>query len=90
VLVRTGRPLVATRLLAAATQMHEVVYPGSLQEQPANYMEWERSVALARAALGASAFDAAWAEGEALAPEQAIAEAWRHTARSAPLDDPPT
>jgi len=40
-------------------------------------METERNVAAARAMLDPQEFDAAWAEGRAMTPEQAIAYALR-------------
>jgi tetratricopeptide (TPR) repeat protein len=44
----------------------------SLVLAPASRDEYERQVAATRAALGEEAFAAAWSEGEALGPEQAI------------------
>jgi tetratricopeptide (TPR) repeat protein len=43
-----------------------------LPQEPAVHQEHGRQVAAVRAALGEEAFAAAWAEGEALRPEQAI------------------
>jgi hypothetical protein len=40
-----------------------------------NLDQYERDVAAARAALGEAAFDAAWAAGQALTIDQAVAEA---------------
>jgi hypothetical protein len=81
VLARTGQEQEGTRLLAAGTQMHESIYASSLMEQPANYMEWEQSVALARTALSDAAFEAAWAEGKDMTEEDAVACAWRYSAQ---------
>jgi DNA-binding CsgD family transcriptional regulator len=67
-----GRALVATRLLGAAAALAETVgYPLTPTEQA----RCQDAAAGARAALGETSFEAAWAVGEALPPEQAIAEA---------------
>ncbi len=44
---------------------------------PAHRHEWERNMAAVRAQLDEEAFAAAWAEGRAMALEQAIAYALR-------------
>jgi len=70
----TGRPADAARLLGAASALrsgHGMPLPPS--EQADN----ERTVALARRALGDEAFVSAWARGQALSLEQAVAEARR-------------
>jgi DNA-binding CsgD family transcriptional regulator len=78
-LVRTARlaaasrrALVATRLLGAASALAETVgYPLKPTEQARS----QRAAIEARAALGDAGFTAAWAAGEALPVDQAIAEA---------------
>ncbi len=68
------RPDEAARLLGAAFALrsgHGTPVPPS--EQADN----ERAVALARSALGGEAFASAWAWGQVLSPEQAVAEARR-------------
>jgi predicted ATPase/DNA-binding CsgD family transcriptional regulator len=68
----SGRPTAATRLLAAAGAVSETL---SAVARPAERARRERAAAAARAALGDADFEAAWAAGWALAPEQAAAEA---------------
>jgi non-specific serine/threonine protein kinase len=77
-LVRTAglavgrRALVATRLLGAAAALAETVsYPLT----PAEQARRQDTVAGARAALGDAKFEVAWAAGQALPVEQAVAEA---------------
>jgi len=68
----TDRPVEAARLLGAACALracHGTPVPPS--EQADN----ERTVALARRALGDEAFASAWARGQTLSLEQAVAEA---------------
>ena len=43
--------------------------------EPAVYPVYERTVAAARSTLGAEAFTTAWAEGQAMTTEQAVAYA---------------
>jgi hypothetical protein len=63
-----GRPRRAAQLLAAARLIVE-----NQQTHPVDRDDYERDVALARAQLGEEAFTAAWAEGQAMSLEQAIA-----------------
>jgi hypothetical protein len=58
----------------------ETLDSSSLSLSPAERGAYEAAVAAARAALGADAFAAAWAEGRALPLEQAVAEALTTTA----------
>jgi hypothetical protein len=60
------------RLLGAADQLRETI---SRPLQPHERLDYERSVQAARDALGGAGFAAAWAEGRALSPEQAVEEA---------------
>jgi predicted ATPase len=60
------------RLLGAAERLRETIDRGL---QPHERADHARSVQAARAVLGDAAFAAAWAEGRALSPEQAVAEA---------------
>jgi non-specific serine/threonine protein kinase len=64
----------AARLLGAAERLRETI---GRFHQPHEQADYARSVQATRAALGAAAFAAAWAEGRALAPEQAAAEAMK-------------
>jgi tetratricopeptide (TPR) repeat protein len=67
-----GRTQEATRLLAAAETLLRS-YGGSWW--PADQVEFEQNLAALQAALEKAAFDAAWAEGQAMTLEQAIAYA---------------
>jgi DNA-binding response OmpR family regulator len=62
----------AARLWGAAHHLREVL---GCRPAPAARATYERLLGLARAQLGESAFAAAWAAGEALSLEQAVAEA---------------
>jgi predicted ATPase/class 3 adenylate cyclase len=62
----------ATRLMAAATALHDAI---GYQLEPFDQTTAERNLATARAALGTEAFEAAWAAGRTLPLDQAIAEA---------------
>jgi hypothetical protein len=64
-----GQSLRAARLLGAAESMREA---SRALLPPARRTEYEREVAAVRAALGEEAFAAAWAEGRAMSPEQAV------------------
>jgi tetratricopeptide (TPR) repeat protein len=59
----------AARLLAVAEGSRERI---GYQRTPLRRVQYARSVAATRAALGEDAFAAAWAEGQAMAVEQAI------------------
>ena len=62
----------AVRLDAAAQVLREVIGKAI---PPTRRDEYERNLARARAALGEDLFVATWAEGLALSPEQAVADA---------------
>ena len=67
-----GRPRQAARLLAAAAALRGATqYP----LRPAEQVDYDNEVAAVRESLGAEAFEAAWAEGAALSPDQAIVAA---------------
>ena len=83
VAVAHGRPERAARLFGAADGWRAAAGEAVLAHIPRQ--EAER--AAARAALGASAFEAAWAEGRAMPPEEAVEDA---LADSAPAPPPPT
>jgi DNA-binding CsgD family transcriptional regulator len=71
-LVSLGYPARAVRLLGAAEPIRQsLASPLPPSEAPVV----ERAMALARDALGQEAFEAAWSAGQALSPEQALAEA---------------
>ncbi|HEX5963513.1 MAG TPA: tetratricopeptide repeat protein [Gemmatimonadales bacterium] len=67
----------ATCLLSAATALYHSL---GIEQFPDHRGEHEHAVAAARAGLGDEAFTAAWDAGQALLPEQAIAEAQAVTA----------
>jgi hypothetical protein len=67
-----GRPQEAARLLGAAEALLKA--SGSTW-WPADRVEYERNLATLRAALSEAAFAAAWAEGQAMTLERAIAYA---------------
>ena len=66
-----GQPGRAARLLGAAATLHAAA--GTPLWRP-NRADYERTVAATRAALGDDAFAVACAEGQALSPEQAVAD----------------
>ena len=66
-----GQPLRAVRLLAADATINDPIHSHGLPAQA----EWQRIAASARAQLDEAAWEAAWAEGQALTLEQAIAYA---------------
>ena len=66
----------AARLLGAATGQFEAI---GAAMWPADRLEYERTVAAARAALSEEVFAAAWAEGRAMTLDQAIAYALEET-----------
>ncbi|HEX8917344.1 MAG TPA: tetratricopeptide repeat protein, partial [Chloroflexota bacterium] len=66
-----GDPKRAARLLAAAARVLEDT---GAPLAPADRVEFERDVAAARSALGESAYQAAWEEGQALTVEEVVAE----------------
>ena len=72
VAVAQGQPERAARLLGAAEAWFDV--PGHTIDPPER-AEHDGYIAAARAQLGEEAFAAAWAAGQALTLEQAIAEA---------------
>jgi predicted ATPase len=67
-----GRPTQAARLLAAARAL-PARRVGIVDRH--TYARYQTDIATVRGALGDAAFEAAWAEGEALSLEQASAEA---------------
>jgi non-specific serine/threonine protein kinase len=67
-----GRAFVATRLLGAAAALAETAgYP----LRPADRARYQDAAVGARAVLGDANFEAAWAAGQLLSTEQAVAEA---------------
>jgi hypothetical protein len=66
------RPVATARLLGAAATLGATV---DEVPRPAERARCARAAAAARAALGDAAFEAAWAAGRRLTPEQAAAEA---------------
>jgi tetratricopeptide (TPR) repeat protein len=65
----------AARLLGAAEALHGAGTRRNFVGEPANWLEWDRIVAAVQTQLDASTFEAAWAEGQAMPLEQAIAYA---------------
>ncbi len=78
-----GQPVRATRLLGAVERLGESI---GTALAPAEHVEHERCLALARAALGESAFAAAWAAGQAMTWDEAVAYALEQTPNSHPAD----
>ncbi|HEY8598767.1 MAG TPA: hypothetical protein VIL85_10070, partial [Thermomicrobiales bacterium] len=68
-----GQPERAARFFGVAEALRERT--GIAIEVPERRAMYDEHLALARSALGAAAFDAAWAAGRALAPSEAMAEA---------------
>ena len=62
----------AARLWGAAERLRQAI---GCRTAPAARATYERAMAVVRAQLGDDAFAAAWAEGQAMTLEQAIAEA---------------
>jgi non-specific serine/threonine protein kinase len=75
------RPELAARLFGAAQVLREAI---GTPPSPADQARYDRSVAAARAGLGEHAFAAAWVQGRAMAPEQAIAGTLQAMAGTAP------
>jgi hypothetical protein len=67
-----GQPERAARLLGAAVGLLDII---KADLAPADRSDYEASVARVHAQLGTQAFEAAWAHGQALTLEQAIAYA---------------
>jgi predicted ATPase/class 3 adenylate cyclase len=68
-----GAPERAARLFGAAEALRDAM--GMLRSAPVDRADYERDVAAARAQLDETAFSAAWAEGRAMTPDQAVADA---------------
>jgi predicted ATPase/DNA-binding CsgD family transcriptional regulator len=66
-----GAPARAARLWGAAEALGEAASVSMLPAIEARY-DYEEHVAAVRSRLGEEAFDAAWAEGRAMAPEEAV------------------
>src|SRR5207247_1410305 len=78
----------AARLWGAAEALREAV---NIPLPPVERVDYERSVAAARASLGEKAFAAAWTEGHFMLPEQALAAQGRETiSKTLPADQPST
>lgn len=73
-LAAEGRPEVAVRLFAAA---HALRFPQGYARSQAEQVRHEQHFALAREGLGDKTFATAWAEGEALSVDEAVAYASR-------------
>ena len=74
-----GQPAWAARLWGAAAARRVAL---STPLPPIEHAHYERTVAAAQTALGEDAFAAAWAAGQTLPLEQAIAEAMHLPSRS--------
>jgi non-specific serine/threonine protein kinase len=86
VAVAWGAPEHAARLLGAAEALREAI--GTMILLPADRESHERTVAAARAELSEAAFAAAWAAGQALPLEAAIADALGTPAADAARPEP--
>jgi hypothetical protein len=80
-----GQPARAAQLLGAAAALREVL---CMPLPPADRASYDHTRAAARTALGVDAFVAAWAAGQILSQEQAIAEAMHPLAGSGVLSAP--
>jgi predicted ATPase/DNA-binding CsgD family transcriptional regulator len=80
---QTGQPEQAARLYGAAETLREAL---GLPVAPLYRDEYEREIAIARAALPADVFAAEWATGRALPLPGAVAEALATNAPAAPDD----
>ena len=72
-LAATGHAVLAATLFGAAERSRETT--GTAYSSPTDRLARDRAVAAARAALGASVFDSAWAAGRSQPPERVIADA---------------
>jgi tetratricopeptide (TPR) repeat protein len=77
IIIRQGKPELATALLAAADVMRDKIKYPLISAWRADY---EETLDLARAGLSSAAFDAAWRAGRVLTMEQALTIASRATA----------
>jgi predicted ATPase/class 3 adenylate cyclase/DNA-binding CsgD family transcriptional regulator len=87
VAVAQGEPLWAARLGATAESLREAM---GTPLPPVYRADYERLVAATRAQLGEKAFAAAWAEGHAMTPEQALTVQGPATLSSTPQAKSPT
>lgn len=71
-------PLAAARLFAAAAAWRDAV---GLARPSVDEARYQRALGVVRESLGGEAFVAAWADGQLLSPEQAIAKALDPTTR---------
>jgi hypothetical protein len=78
-----GQPARAARLFGASLAQKEAL-AGRTGSLPVRAAIYDDVVGAARATLGEERFAAAWAEGRAMALEQAIAEACEGTLEGAP------
>src|SRR5207248_2934358 len=69
----------AARLFGAAAALRELM---SAPVHPRRPAEHDRQITAARAMLDAATFDAAWADGRGMTPDQAIASALRGAGES--------
>jgi DNA-binding CsgD family transcriptional regulator len=76
VVATQGEPAWAARLWGAAEFLREAI---GAPIPPVERVDYERSVAAARASLDEKTFAAAWAEGGTMSPEQALATQRRET-----------
>ncbi|MGH3146635.1 MAG: tetratricopeptide repeat protein, partial [Rubrobacter sp.] len=75
----------ATRLFGAGEALHETI---AAPLPPCERADYDRGVATARAGLDERSFDAAWTQGRAMTPEQAVEYALGEVEE--PTDAPPT
>ncbi|MGH6900982.1 MAG: tetratricopeptide repeat protein, partial [Geminicoccaceae bacterium] len=86
VAVQRGHAAAATRWLGTAAALRAAT---ALAQLPTERAASERELARTRAALGPTAFDAAWSQGQRTPPDQAIAETLALAAEIA-AEAPPT
>ncbi len=66
-----GRPVRAARLWGAAERLSEI-YGGHIVREGKSTIDYERTLTAARSQLSEAAWEAAWAEGRAMSPEQTV------------------
>jgi DNA-binding CsgD family transcriptional regulator len=94
---RRGHPARAARLWGASEAVREA-FNMRLSPMSRSFAGYEDNLSTARARLGEAAFEAAWAKGKAMPPEQAIEYALSEEPASTaapppeetPADEPPT
>jgi non-specific serine/threonine protein kinase len=87
VAIADGQPDQAARLFGAAEALRDAIH---IPMPPAQRAEYDRQIAALQTSLNETALAAAWAEGRAMGPDQAIdyGLAWETSPRAAKSDGP--